>query len=343
MTVKVGMVAYTSEQGLGRMAKQFYDAGLVTEVLAFRHSSRPSHMEWYPPGTRELVNRPFSGPVIDEWLKKIQVCLFFETPFDWSFITYCRRRGVKTALIPMYEWTPSTWTHKPDLLVNPSLLDQKYFPEGVFIPVPVETKHWKLRTTASRFLHNAGNVGCKEHKGTRQLLEAIRFVKNPDFRLTVRAQDDRALSSIVKQTPSAKDPRVAISYGDVPYETLWDGHDVLVAPEKLNGLSLPLQEAFAAGMLVMTSDRFPHNTWLPTAPLIKVSRYEKARQSAGCLEFDLAIVEPEVVAATIDSWVGRDITLFNNIGKVWAEEHSWPALLPRYQKVFENLVKGIPQ
>ena len=38
---------------------------------------------------------------------------------------------------------------------------------------------------------------------------------------------------------------------------------MFVFPEKFNGLSLPLQEARAAGMLVLATDRFPMNTWLP--------------------------------------------------------------------------------
>lgn len=337
--MRIGMLTYATTQGLGRMGKQFYDSGLIDEVMVFRHPSRPSHMEWYPDGTRELVQRPFSGPVLDEWLAKINVCLFFETPFDWAFLKYCNDRGVKTALIPMYEWTPVRWQYKPNLLICPSLLDLDYFPEGVFIPVPVETKYWQERTVANRFLHNAGNVGCQEHKGTRQLLEAVQHVKSTDFRLTVRAQDARALRSIVKANQQVqRDSRVTIEYGEIPYEQLWSGHDVLIAPEKLNGLSLPLQEAYAAGMLVITTDRYPHNTWLPKEPLIPVQRYTRSRQSTGCHEFDLAHVDPKDIAAMIDTWVGADIRSYSLMGQQWGMDNSWSVLASKYCQAFEKLV-----
>lgn len=324
------------------MAKQFFDSGIVQEAMVWRHTSRgrTNHMEWYPPGTVELTKRPFRGRGVDQFLEKIDVCLFYETPFDWSFLRYCQDRKVKTALIPMYEWSPVKWTYKPDLLICPSLLDKDYFPEGIFLNVPVDPSHWKLRTHANRFLHNAGNIGCKEHKGTRQLLEAVQHVRHPDFRLTVRAQDTSGLRSIVNDNPHvARDSRVTIEYGEIPYEKLWDDHDVLVAPEKLNGLSLPLQEGWAAGMCVITTDRYPANTWLPRDPLIPVERYEKARQSAGCFEFDLAVVDPRIIAAVLDHWVGKDISQISQDGKAWAEAHSWANMKPKYEKVFEELCR----
>lgn len=320
------------------MAKQFFDSGIVTESLLWKHPSRPSNLDWYPPGTVELNRRPFRGPLVERFVESIDVCLFYETPFDWTFLDYCRNRGVKTALVPMYEWMPERLAHKPDLMLCPSLLDLDYFPDGVFLPIPVDPGHWKLRTRADRFLHNAGNIGCQEHKGTRQLLQAIPHVQNPEFRITIRAQAGDELRGMVREC-GLSDPRVTFQYEEIPYERLWDDHDVLVAPEKLNGLSLPLQEGRAAGMVVMASDRYPANTWLPREPLIPVERYIRSRQSRGCLEFDLAVIEPRDIAAKIDEWVGRDIEEISRSGREWAEAHSWEAMEPKYLAVLEELCK----
>lgn len=349
--MRVGALCYASQQGLGYLMKQFFDNGLVTDPVVFRHSSpkRPTHLDWYPPGTLELVGRPFDGDHLDRVVRSVDVMLFFETPFDWSVIDYCRRRKVTTILMPMYEWTPVTWPVKPDALVCPSVLDADYFrdefPDGMcqFIPVPVETKYWKRRTTATRFLHNAGGIGHREHKGTRQLLEAIPYVKNPDFRITVRAQDVGDLTRMMGQMPDSVmgDQRLSVEPGAVPYETLWDDHDVLVAPEKFNGLSLPLQEARAAGMLVMTTDRYPTNTWLPKGPLIPADRTQRARVGGSYREFDECVVAPETIAKAMDIWYGEDISAYSDGGRRWAENHSWPALKPAYLEYFESVVRRV--
>ena len=308
--------------------KSFYDAGVVNRVLIQRHRRRQNH-DWYPPDT-PVVNPPYVGPVFDQFLSEIDVLLCWETPFDWNILNVCRERGIKTALVPMHEWTPREWPALFDRIIAPSLLDRDYFPGSKFVPVPVRADLWQQRTTAKRFLHNAGNIGWRGHKGTLELLKAVPHVKAP-FHLTVRAQDTAELGKLLEQVPEVeKDGRVTVEKGEIPYEQLWDGHDVLIAPEKFNGLSLPLQEGRAAGLLVMTTGRYPHNTWLPREPLIPVSRYERACVTPNYLEFDEAIVDPRDIAATIDRIFGQDITAYSQAGKVWAEEHSWAALKGRW-------------
>lgn len=329
---RVGCVAYASDQGIAHIAKWMFDHGIFHEMMVFRHGSRRTHMEWYPPGTIELVGRPFSGPAVDEFLSRVDCVIFVESPFDWSFLDYCRKRGKKSAIIPMHECTPVRRPFEPDRWICPSLLDVQYFPGSEFIPVPVDPSTWRPRTKALRFLHNGGNLGLRGHKGTLELLQAVRHLKSP-LSLTVRAQDTAGLRRLLEQCPWAlKDERVTIEMGEVPYERLFEDHDVLVQPERYNGLSLPLQEGRAAGMLVMTTDRFPHNSWLPSDPLIPVASTHRARISGAYLEFEECDVDPQVIAATMDAWHGGDITGYSESGRRWAEENSWEALKPRWVK-----------
>ncbi len=266
--MRVGTIGYATEQGIGYLPKWFYDAGLITDVMVFRHGSRQTHLEWYPEGTVELVGRPFNGPVVEAFIKSVEVMLFFETPFDWTVIDLCKRLGTKTVIVPMYECTPERVPWQPDAWFCPSLLDQRdYFKGSPFVPIPVpQDTTWHQRKTATRWLHNAGNLGLRGHKGTLEILKAVKHVSSRDFRLTVRAQDVNALRGVIAQVPDVeRDPRVVVQYGDTPREMLFGPeHDVFVMAEKYNGLSLPLMEARASGMLVVTSDRFPTNTWLPT-------------------------------------------------------------------------------
>jgi glycosyltransferase involved in cell wall biosynthesis len=329
--MRIGTVCYATDQGLGILAKQWFDHRVISDVLVFRHGVRPTHMEWYPPGTRELVDRPFSGPAIDEFLSHVKVMVFFETPFDWDFPDYCRSRGIKTVLVPMYEWHPKYPRHRFDKYICPSLLDQQYFPNSPFIPPPVNPSVWRQRAFATRFLHNAGNIGHRHHKGTAELIQAIPMLSDR-VQLTIRAQDERAFLRLVSQYNHVDLSRVTVELGNRPYGSLFDGYDVYVAPEKFNGLSLPLQEAFAHGLAVMASDRFPANTWLPKRALIPVRGYHRAAIGPSYFEFDEAEVSPVDIAKSMNEMAGQDIRDLSVAGLLWAEENSWRLLRLRLLK-----------
>ena len=339
MSLRIGSIGYATDQGLGMLHKQFYESGLITHPAIYRHPhpSRPTHTEWFK-DPLVLNSRPFQiQPGLAEWANSVDVVLFFETAFDWSVISYLRDRGIKTALMPMYEWAPTSFgAHKPDLFICPSLLDVQYFPGNPFMPVPVDPSRWRLRTRARHFVHNAGHLGCRGHKGTLEILQAMRYVKSP-LKLTVRAQDTAELREKVGQSGGCVDDRVHIEYGQIPYENLFDEGDVFIMAEKFNGLSLPLQEARAAGMAVMTSNRFPMNTWLPEEYLIPVASYHEARVSAGHSLFQEAVVEPQAIAAKMDEVFGTDLTEVSSSGKEWASRNSWEAVKPQYVSQLENL------
>lgn len=330
--MRIGTICYCTDQGIAHLAKDFYDHGVITDVAIFHHSAHENHPEWYPPGTLVIAKRPFDWPEIRDWMRQLDAMLFFETPFDWDVIGWLREQKIKSAVMPMYECMPKSIPHQPDLWLCPSKLDLAYYPppRGRYIPVPV-AEPWSLRTKALRFLHNGGHLGLHGHKGTRELLLAMEHVKSP-IELTIRAQDGFGLEKILREVHSRTlvDDRLTIDTDKRSRVGLFDGFDVYVAPEKYNGLSLPLQEARAAGMLVMTSDRFPHNDWLPNGPLIPVKRYFTTHISGRCNDFEEAVIEPQAVAAKIDEWFGQDITALSRSGQLWADNHSWNNLKPLY-------------
>lgn len=339
--MKIGTINYATDQGLGILVKSFVDAGVVTDIMVVRHGRHHTHDEWYP-GAPHLsdLRSPGQREAAKAFCKSVDVLLFFETPFLWELIPYCREIGVKTFLMPMYECEPEKLPYHPDHIINPSLLDQQYYPQGVFIPVPVEYP-WKQRTKAEVFVHNAGHGGLKGRNGTAELIEAMRHVKS-DAKLILRAQESSRQYWAGGQlrdsqdNPVALSPNVEVRIGTFPYEEMFASGDVFVFPECFNGLSLPLQEARAAGMLVMCGDRFPMNTWLPREPLIPVKGYMKERIGPPYNEYDKAIFDPRDIAAKIDEWYGRDITQYSQEGKAWAEAHSWDKLKPRYMETLSQ-------
>lgn len=291
------MTCLATDQGLGVLAKQMYDAGIVDLVYVHPHTSRENHYEWYP-------NRVSK----EELLEKCHTLLFIEDPFDWKLIPKAREKGIKTVLIPMYECTRNPLPYVPDEIWSPSKLDQQYYPDSKFAQIPIKAT-WRLREKAQVFVHNAGNGGLGGRNGTKELIEAMQYVKSP-IKLILRSQIPIACD----------DPRVEVRVGTFPYETLWKQGDVFVFPEKFNGLSLPIQEAFASGLLVMAGARFPNTDYLPNGPLIPVSGYHKEKIA---VEFDCAEFSPEIIAATIDKWYNQDITTYSLLGKQYNEQNSY--------------------
>lgn len=313
--MKVGAKIFATNQGLGIMAKQFFENGVIDYVSIEPHSRRENHYEWYPHNLDE-----------DELLEKSDVLLFFETPFNWKLIPKARELGKKTVLMPMYECTTNPLPYNPDLLLNNSKLEQKLYPQGIEVTTPVNPK-WRLREKALVFVHNAGNGGLGGRNGTRELLEAMQYVKSP-IKLIVRSQIP------IKQID---DPRIEYRIGDADFETLYDEGDIFIFPEKFNGCSMPIQEAYACGMPIMCGARYPMTEWLPNELLIPVAGYKKERIST---EFDCAVFNPTDIAKTIDSWYNRDITQYSLLGKKWGEENNWQVWSKKYKQILENLCQN---
>lgn len=364
--LRVGSLVYHVWQGLGVLAKSFYDAGVVTHPVIVTRSSldwkRPPQKDWYPADTpKQPIGRIHATQVVEYWRRHdVGVALFFETPFDWGLLRECRRVGIRTALMPMHECTPTKIPHEPDAWLCPSLLDycvfarqdqERYqkdmdrvihlenypqFGDGDgrrkchYVPVPVDVDKvpWKKRERCQVFVHNAGHGGLKGRNGTQELVKAMEFVKS-GARLSIATQS----RGEVRATRN-----IEVIEGTLPYESLFKDGDCFVFPEKFNGLSLPLQEARASGMLVMCGDRFPMNAWLPREPLIPVAGYRKNKIGPPYLEFDEALVEPRDIAATMDVWYDKDISEYSEQGREWAERMSWANLKPKYLEVLESLL-----
>ena len=335
---EIGMTAYGTDQGLGYLAKSFYDAGVSSEILLVHHGKRKTHPEWYNNQAVDITKMPIKGKEVGKVLQAIDIMLFFETPFDWNLPNLCTKYGVKTVMMPMYEWYPKDKLGVFDLMLCPSRLDQDYFPGSPLFQPPVDPSTWSLKTEARRFVHNAGNVGHRQHKGTLELLHAVKYIES-DLTLTIRAQDVPYFNTLLAKVPGiVENPRVNLELSTVPHEDLYRSHDVAVVPEKFNGLSLPLQEAYAAGLLVMTTNRYPANTWLPTQPMIPVESTHKAKIGGGYLEFDECVLDPRTIAATMDEWYGKEITGYSLEALRWARLHSWELQKPKLMEILEGVL-----
>jgi hypothetical protein len=340
MSNRVGTICLTSNQGLSYLVKDFYDNGIITDVLVQKHPRFKNNPVWYGKESCDLdvySGYPFTNNApshilekIETFLDNIDVLFLFETPFYMQALLIAKQKNIPIVFMPMYECTP--YPIHCDVYLSPSDLDYKYNSTlykdkkniRINVPVPNEVK-WKERKVAKTFIHNSGNGGTYGRNGTAELIEAMKYVNSP-IELIIRSQT---------KDFSCEDPRVKVYNKHIPFEQLWSTGDVFIFPEKFNGLSLPIQEAFSSGLCIMCGNRMPMNNWLPKELLINVSSYEK--KNIVNIKFDSAIFDPKDIAKSIDEWYNKDISHFSNQGKKWLSENNWQTLGPEYH----NILKGL--
>ena len=359
--MKVGSICYATSRGLGHLCRDFYKNQVITDVMVMEHGRVPTNWDWYPGAPKTSLQR-MDLLAMQEFCQGKDAMLFFETPFSWSLFEHCRRIGVRTYLVTMYECTPRLHV-PPYAYLCPSVLDYDIFSasvereddtrafkykwkavpgmggaRAVWVDLPVEYP-WRRRDKALEFVHNGGYLGMKTRagrvtrEGTTTLIEAMKHVKSP-ISLTIRVQEN-VPPEYVRACDG--DSRIRYLPESVQYQELYADGDVCVGAQRWNGCSLPLQEAFASGMLVINTDRYPMNTWLPNGPLVPVRNWLKGSSIGGSyMPFDEADVHPEDLAEKIDEWYGRDICGVSLWGQRWAETMSWSALKPKWMEVLSE-------
>ena len=326
---KIGTICYATNSGLGILAKEFFDNDVVHEILVIKHPLLENfYHSWYPGARVTDINPP--DQIVEEFVKNIDVLLLFETGFSNNICNIAKNNNVKVVLMPMYECSPLL--NKPDALIAVSDLDYDYckdlYPDipVVRINVPAHSKiNWKQRTIAKKFFHNAGNISFFDRNGTFALINAMSFVKSP-IKLQIRCQNKDILPT----------DKIELLSKNMPFDEIWDENDCFIFVERYNGLSMPLQESFSAGCLVIAGNRKPVNSWLPKAPLVDPQNYQ-VHSIQPHLNFLCANYNPIEIAKKIDEFFETDITKFSLAGKVWGEENSWSNLRNVYKNLLENV------
>ena len=93
-----------------------------------------------------------------------------------------------------------------------------------------------------------------------EVLKAFRRSPDERLRLTISAQLPRAAERLRKA--AARDPRIELILSEQPtadYLATFAAHDVLLAPSRWEGLGVPLFEATALGLPIITNDDPPMN------------------------------------------------------------------------------------
>lgn len=334
---RCGIVAKCDNSGLGVLAFDFFRNFMVEKVLTVTgaYQSYYDRYEGYG-GTTQIICERSSPSLeeIDKFLEGLDVIVAFETPYNWNLFSKAKEKGIKTVLIPMYEWTPvkDRMPVEPDLYICPSELDLKEIDGNktlIHTPINLKLIPYKERDQAKVFVFNNGHGGFNGRNSLAEFLQALAFVKS-DIKVIIRSQIP---------FESINDSRIEVREGDLSYEDLWSEGDVCVHLHKFDGLSLPLNEAMAAGMPILGVDNFPQNLFLAPELLVKpdaIARVQLARV------IDSAVLSPLKIAEKIDEIANMSPEKIKEISgrmRKVAEGWSWDIQKLKFIETIENICK----
>ena len=330
---KIGLIARMDNSGLSTLSWEFAHNLKPRKVLMIDAQRGATFPERY----KEFENRIYKKPEDWGWLlEDIDVLLSFETLYNWGIIKQCRKKGIKTVLVVMAELMPEKPPLYPDLLLCPDLLAYEVCKNmGTrveYLPLPVNTERlqWRLRKKAELFIHSASHGGISGRKGTGVLLEAMKQVKADNIKLKIYSWKHLKMPF--------DDPRISIEVKNFQnYWQIWREGDVLVYPQGGNGICLPIIEAMASGLGVITTDFWPFNEYMYKPLLFQHKGLKKLRFNPQFCEVDDPILSPGLLAEKIDEAAQMDLTKASRYGKIWAEKNSWDVLLPKYMQLFNSL------
>ena len=356
MKPRIGLIARSDNSGLGNQTTEFYRHMKPAKTMVIDLSDY-NHMQQYPERFSEIEGTTAAVfvkgfPVyeaIDIFLRDIDIVFTCETPYNYVMWQMARERGIK--IVQQYNWEfldyLIEWGRdypKPDLFASPSAWhhDTLQFENKLRLPVPVDRERCKYRTRhdPTQFLHIVGNAATHDRNGTNTVLEAVQYVKSPEFRLYVRVQkidDIEALKA--KLLPD--ETRVEFLYEDIEnYWDLYDKGNILLMPRRFGGLCLPMQEAASTGMPIITTDISPNNDWLPKEWLLPARQIDEFTTREPVAVYT---AEPQDLAAKCDQFIrlGLNNMKFCNLqANNCARPLDWRTMEDEYRQVFIKLLRG---
>lgn len=324
--MKVAIMSYSNTtSGVGVLAHGLMKWLPADSFLSIRSSKGQDH--WIEQQTNITAPRP---PLLETFLRRYKpdVLLSVETMFDNGHYVFdtCTRRRIRTATILMHEsYNPGRT--QLGLYICPTCIayDRVDVPNKAFFEFPIEIEPFPftLRTQALHFLHVMGHGAMYNRRQTREAVAGFLDANLPDTTLTVHClQDWRA------EYGRREDPRVTYRRQLFPArQDVYAGFDVLVQPSSYEGFGLPILEAQACGMPVISTDAQPMNEHiLDMNALVAVDKVIRLETHGLCptrVNCDQNLVTAPGVAAAIRRMSASDISLKSFQARVYALSRAW--------------------
>jgi len=351
--MKIGLLAYSTNTGLGYLTRDFYkhikvDKVLIADLSSF-NKMEVNH-DWVD---EKRISKGIPSNEDVEWLVDDMDLVFIaETPLNYHLFEYAKQKGVKTILQYMFEFL-SYFNNKqlpiPDVLASPSYWKMNEVKElnlarVEYLPVPVDCSKIPHRKagTVSNIIHIMGRMAKNDRNGTLQFLELARRDEFERFNFIMYGQSPKEDGTKVEfermmkefeKTKAICGKRLELILDIEDNRELFSKGELMIFPRKYAGLSLPLWEALCAGMPVIMTDISPNNKVLPSEWLCE-AYFEANSGLANNIDMYKADIN-----SLVDKSIGviDEMEKHNMVARRLAEDMSWEKRKKDYLKLFEDI------
>lgn len=352
--MKIGLLAYSTNTGLGYQTLDFYnnikpDKVLLVDLKQF-NGVETHHERYYQP--RICEGMPTNADC--EWLVDgMDIVFVCETPLNYYLFEYANRRAVKTVLQYNYEfldYLQKPNLPKPTVLAAPSRwniisVENKKIAPVIEWPVPInnEIPFRKIKKVET-LTHIIGRPAARDRNGTITFLEMAKmlgkqfkyevFIQPPkDYRAITHFE---AVQKLLVDVEAELYPNLKI-IADTPFkEDMYKNGDILVLPRRYGGLCLPMWEALSAGMPVIMPDISPNNSILRKGWLCEARIKESFETRVSLPVYD---AYPGSLVQKVE-YVSGHIEKFNLEAREIAENMSWEVQEFLYRERFKRICES---
>lgn len=346
--VKLGIVAFANDSGLGNQTKR-----LVQMLKPFRillidsrgfSKNKQYRTDWYDGFNGYTVKGFPSNKEITIFLNGLTHVLVCENPLNFFLFSEARRLGIKSYCQSNYEFCDNLEKPGlpiPDLFLMPSYwhidtMSAKFGEEHVtYLPPPINSGefsearevNFNRKSERLRLLHIVGTLAVHDRNGTLDLLKALDYTE-ANFELVIRSQHELPREYIVD------DSRVKYSFENLsdPQE-LYINADAITLPRRYGGLSLCTNEALMSGLPVIMTDISPNNQLLPKEWVVTAT---KKSEFFTRTMIDVYETDPKDLAKKIDWLFEQDIdTLKIQAFELGMNNFSDSVLRPKYEELLQ--------
>ncbi|WP_156904971.1 glycosyltransferase [Mycobacterium kansasii] len=293
----------------------------------------PLHPEYFPDAT--VINRLPNDEDCARFMQGLTSVYSAETFYNRRLPIIGRSMGVKTVLHTNPEFLDLH--DEPTLWAAPSRWLWSTIPNPkVFLLVPVETDRFAPQPAdkAVNFLHLIGRPAVHDRAGTADFLRALQYVHS-DITVTITCQEPGYVRSLMLSNGIRLPDNIDLHVREGDRADYWDlytDQHVLVSPRRFGGLSLPHQEACAAGLPVIATHCSPNSDWLPHEWLVSAS---KVGQFQAKQRIDLYSADHLALAEKITRFANYPVFYREAAERALtiAKSLSWEQLRPLYEKV----------